>query len=164
MKNHIIDATIGAESITAMTSAVTTLNTEVAEFSVNLDDAERKHSQKMGTRNETFAREMLDFAQQYPNLIPAIIDVAELQRDLVAREQITPILFQVEALARTLRDTHTALGIDLYNGTRAMYKAVKPLAAINGVQDIISRIGQRFAAQGRRKTEPAPESMDSSAL
>ena len=157
MKNHIIDATIGAESITAMTGAVTTLNTEVAEFSVNLDDAERKHSQKMGTRNETFAREMLDFAQQYPNLIPAIIDVAELQRDLVAREQITPILFQVEALARTLRDTHTALGIDLYNGTRAMYKTVKPIAAIHGVQDVINRIGLRFAEQGKRKTAPTPE-------
>ena len=163
MKNHIIDATIGAESITAMTTAVTTLNTEVAEFSVNLDDAERKHSQKMGTRNETFAREMLDFAQQYPNLIPAIIDVAELQRDLVAREQITPILFQVEALARTLRDTHTALGIDLYNGTRAMYKTVKPIAAIHGVQDVINRIGLRFAEQGKRKTAPTPETTPPSA-
>lgn len=157
MKNHIIDATITAESITTMTTAVTTLSTEVSEFGIHLDDAQRKHSQKMGTRNETFAREMLDFAAQYPSMIPASIGVADLQRDLVAREQITPILFQVEALARTLRDTHAALGIDLYNGTRAMYKTVKPLAAINGLQDVIGRIGLRFAAQGKRKTEPAPE-------
>jgi hypothetical protein len=164
MKNHIIDAVIGAESITSMTTAVTTLNTEVAEFGIHLDDAERKHSQKMGTRNETFAREMLEFARQYPALMPAGIDVAALQRDMVARDQVTPILFQLESLVRTLRDTHTALGVDMYNGTRALYRAVKPIAAINGVQDIISRIGQRFAGQGRKKTVPAAPSLDSSEL
>src|SRR5687768_2469147 len=109
MKNHIIDATISAESITSMTTAVATLNTEVADFGINLDEAERKHSQKLGTRNETFAREMLEFAQQYPQLMPAGIDVAALQRDLAARDQVTPILFQLKGLVRTLEDTHTAL-------------------------------------------------------
>ena len=133
------------------------INPQINADGQDCDDAQRKHSQKMGTRNETFAREMLEFAGQNPNLIPAIINVAELQRDLLAREQITPILFQVEALARTLRDTHTALGVDLYNGTRAMYKTVKPLAAINGVQDVIKRIGLRFAELGKRKTTPAPD-------
>ena len=162
MKNHIIDATITAESITTMTTAVTTLNTEVAEFGIHLDDAERKHSQKMGTRNETFAREMLEFALQRPELMPAGISVAALQRDLLARDQITPLLFQVEALARTLRDTHTALGVDLFNGTRGLYKAVKPIAVINGVQDIISRIGLRFARPKRSAAEPTTSGTESS--
>ncbi len=164
MKNHIIDATIAPESLTSMTTAVTTLSTEIDTFGINLDDTQRKHSQKMGTRNETFAREMVEFARQYPHLKPAGIDFAAIERDLVARDQITPVLFQLKALTRTLEDTHLALGVDLFNGTRGMYMAVKPIAAINGVQDIIDRIGLRFAGQGRRPAAPAPGSMDSSGL
>ncbi|MHA3772928.1 hypothetical protein ACXR0O_15445 [Verrucomicrobiota bacterium sgz303538] len=155
MKNHIIDITIGAEDNTAMATAVTTLTTKVANFGIHLDDAQRKHSQKMGTRNETFAREMVEFARQHPNLVPAGIDFAAIERDLTARDQLTALLFNLKALTRTVEDTHTALGVDLFNGTRGMYKAVKPIALINGVQDIISRIGQRFEGQGKRKAEPA---------
>ncbi|RYD84506.1 MAG: hypothetical protein EOP84_05310 [Verrucomicrobiaceae bacterium] len=164
MKNHLIDITIAPEALTDMRAAVTTLNTETAVFGVHLDDAERKHSQKLGTRNETFTREMLEFARQYPTLVPTGIDILAIQRDLTALDQVTPLLFQLESLTRTLRDTHTALGIDLFNGTRGFYKAVKPLADINGVQDVIARIGRRFANQGRRKVEPAPDSIDSSEL
>ncbi|MHA3774931.1 hypothetical protein ACXR0O_25710 [Verrucomicrobiota bacterium sgz303538] len=164
MKNHIIDITIAAESRTAMTTAVTNLNAEISTFAVRMDDAQRKHSQKMGTRNETFAREMLEFARQHPTLIPASIDLNALQRDLDAREEITPVLFQLRALTRALEDTHTALGVDLFNGTRAMYKSVKPIALISGVQDVIKRIGQRFANQGPRKAQPTPESVVPSGL
>ena len=164
MKNHLIDTTIGAESFTNMTTSVSALTTEVGTFSVHLDEGQRKHSQKLGTRNETFAREMLEFARQYPNLVPAGIDIAAIERDQTALDQITPLLFQLEVLTRSLRDTHTALGIDLFNGTRGLYKAVKPIADLNGVQDVITRIGRRFANQGRRKVEPTPESIDSSEL
>ena len=164
MKNHILDITITAESLTDMTGAATTLSTEVATFSVNLDEAQRKHSMKIGTRNETFARDMVEFARQYPQLIPTGINFAAIERDLIARDQVTPVLFQLKALTRTLEDTHLALGIDLFNGTRGMYMAVKPIAEINGVQDIIEHIGQRFAGQGRRPTAPAPSSIDSSGL
>jgi hypothetical protein len=162
MKNHIVDITIAAESALSMGTAVTTLNTEVSAFGAHLDDSERKHSQKMGTRNETFSREMLEFARQRPDLMPAGISVAALQRDLLARDQITPLLFQLEALVRTLQDTHTGLGVDLFNGTRALYKAVKPIAEINGVQDVISRIGQRFEGQGKKKKLPVENSTGSS--
>ena len=37
-------------------------------------------------------------------------------------------------------------------------------SAINSVQYIISRIGQRFSGQGRKKTEPVAPSLDSSEL
>jgi len=164
MKNHIIDTTISAETVTTMTTAATTIATQITTFGIHMDDAQRKSSLKLGTRNETFAREMLEFARLHPNLVPAGIDIAAIQRDLTARDQITPVLFQLKALTRTLEDTHVALGVDLYNGTRGFYKAVKPIAEINGVQDVITRIGQRFAGQGRKKVEATPDSIDSSGL
>ncbi len=162
MKNHIIDATIAPESLTEMTAAVTTLNTEVGTFGIHLDETQRKHSMKLGTRNETFAREMLEFARQRPDLMPAGIDITAIQRDLAAMDQVTPLLFQLEALTRTLKDTHLALGIDLFNGTRGLYKAVKPIAEVNGVQDVIERIGQRFARRKRTSAEPASGSTEAS--
>lgn len=154
MKNHIIDATITPETLTTLTTAVTTLQQTLATFGVSLDETQRKHSLHIGTRNETFCREILELAQERPELVPAGISAAALVRDLVAREQLTPILFQLKALTRQVEDTHNALGIDLYNGCRALYKAIKPIALINGVADLIARICQRFARQGRRKTTP----------
>ena len=164
MKNHIVDATIGAETLLAMNTALGNLNTEITAFAVHMNEAQRKHNQKIGTRNETFAREMLEFARQHTNLSPAGIDLTALQRDLVARDQLTPILFRLKALTRQVEDTHIAMGVDLFNGARALYKGVKPIALINGVQDIITHIGLRFASQGRKKTTPPPTSIDSSEL
>jgi hypothetical protein len=163
MKNHIVDITIAAESLTTINAATATLNTQIDTFGIHLDESERKHSQKIGTRNESFAREMLDFAAQRPDLMPGGISVTALQRDRDARDQLTPILFQLQSLLRTLEDTHTALGVDFFNGTRALYKAVKPIAEINGVQDIVKQIGERFAGQGRRKSTPVPTTPEISA-
>jgi len=134
-----------------MTAAVTTLKMETAAFGINMDDAQRKHSLKIGIRNETFVRDMLEFARQRPDLMPAGINVAAFLRDLTARDQISPLVFQLEAILRTLKDSHIALGVDLYNGTRGLYKAVKPIAEINGVQDTIERIGQRFAGRAAER-------------
>jgi hypothetical protein len=157
MKNHLIDATITAESVTTMAASLTTLLAELTPVGILLDDAQRKHYQHMGTRNETFSRDMLSLATERPELVPAGISLTALQRDLIARDQLTPILFQLKAITRLVEDTHTALGMDLYNGGRAMYKAVKPIALINGVADIIARIGLRFARPSKAATTPPPE-------
>ena len=164
MKNHIIDATISAESLTSVNTALTDIEQEIATYAVALDEAQRKHSLRIGTRNEPFCREMLELARERPELVPAGIDSAALQRDLLARDQLTPILFRLKALTRQVEDTHVALGVDLYNGCRALYKAIKPLALINGVVEIVARIGLRFAKQGRRKVEPQTGNLNSSTL
>jgi hypothetical protein len=164
MKNHIIDATITAETITNVNTGLSGIEQEIATFSIVLDAAQRKHSLRIGTRNETFCREMIDLAREHPQLIPAAIDLAAIERDIAARDTLTPMLFRLKALTRQVEDTHIALGVDIYNGSRAMYKAVKPLGLISGVAEIITRIGQRFAGQGRRKPAPETGSLDSSTL
>jgi len=92
------------------------------------------------------------------------VDFAAIERDLTARDQITPMLLELKALVRCLEAPHTALGVNLFNGTRGMYMAMKPIAEINGVQDVIGRIGQRFAGQGKRKEAPDTVSLESSGL
>ena len=164
MKNHLLDITITPESLTDISAGITAIKAEVSTFSLTMDDAQRKHSQKIGTRNETFAREMMEFARQRPDLRPGGINFAAIERDLIARDQVTPVLFQLKTLVRALEDTNMALGIDLFNGTRGMYKAVKPIAEINGVQDVIAQIGQRFARPRKSTTTATPATPEPTAV
>jgi hypothetical protein len=89
-------------------------------------------------------------------LVPPTIEVNALERDLTARQQLAPILVQLRNLTKLAEDTHAALGIDVYNGARALYATMKVTAKVNGIADIISRIGERFKANGQRSTEPVP--------
>ena len=158
MKNDITDITLAAESLLAIRTAITNLNTEFAVFTVTLDEAQRKHSQHMGQRNETFSRDITELAKERPELIPARLSIAAIERDIAAREQLTPLLLQLQTLTQRLLDTHSALGIDIYNAARAVYAYLKVGAEVNGISEALARIGARFAGQGRRQTsqDPAP--------
>jgi hypothetical protein len=159
MKNDITDITLGAENVQTIRTAITTLKTEFSVFTVSLDEAQRKHSQHLGQRNETFSRDIVDLAKERPELIPASLNIAGVDRDITTREQLTPLLLQLQTLTQLLMDTHSALGIDIYNGARAVYAYLKVGADVNGISEALARIGVRFASQGRRGTseDPVPD-------
>ena len=158
MKNDITDITLSAESMLAVRAAITNLNAEFSVFTVTLDEAQRKHSQHLGQRNETFSRDIIDLAKERPELIPASLSITGIERDIAAREQLTPLLLQLESLTQRLMDTHSALGIDIYNAARAVYAYLKVGAEVNGISEALTRIGARFGGQGRRQPagEPVP--------
>src|SRR5215216_2798150 len=93
MKNHIIDTTIAAEDVLLLGTTTTTLREKVDTYGITLDDAQRTNYQRMGIRNETFSRSILDLAAQRPDIVPAWVDIAAIQRDVAAREQLMPLLF-----------------------------------------------------------------------
>jgi hypothetical protein len=100
---------------------------------------------------------VIELARQNPGLIPATIELAALERDIAAREQLLPLLFRLQRLVRMLEDTTIALGVDMYEGARGLYKAMKITAEINGLVEVVAALGERFAAQGRRKQTPSEE-------
>jgi hypothetical protein len=151
MKNHLIDVVLTPEALTDLTQTIAALNTGVAEFALSMDRSQRKRHAKLGLRNETFSRAILDLAAKKPDIVPATIDVAAVQRDLAAREQLLPLLWQLKSLILLLENTTTALGIDIYEATRGIYKAAKITAGISGTSAVLQEIGKRFANQGRRK-------------
>jgi hypothetical protein len=163
MKNHLIDVVLTPETLTTLTDTIATLNANVAEFSLSMDRAQRKRHAKLGLRNETFSRAILDLAGKRPEIVPATIDVAAVQRDLSAREQLLPLLWQLKSLTLLLENTTVALGIDIYEATRGIYKAAKVTAGISGTTAVLQEIGKRFANQGRRKPA-APKPIATSAV
>lgn len=157
MKKHLIDITLGAESLTNLSTHLTGVESEITPIAYSLDDDQRKRLHRMGLRNETFSRATLDVARQNPSLVPITIDLAAIERDLVAREQLMPTLFRLRRMTRLLEDTVIALGVDAYNGARGLYKSMKVVAEINGMDEIVADLGERFARQGQPKLEAPAE-------
>jgi hypothetical protein len=160
MKNHLIDITVAAEGQVALTASIAALRQELAVFAISLDPTQRKNYARLGLRNETFSRSVLDLARQKPEIVPNTIDVLALQRDVVARDLLLPLLLELKSSTQLLEDTTIALGIDIFESARGIYKSAKVTAGISGTSAIIREIGQRFAGQRRKKkstpTTPTP--------
>jgi hypothetical protein len=159
MRNHLIDVTIPAEALAALAASTTTLSQTVAGFAISLDPAQRVDHARLGFRNETFARSVLDLANQKPEIVPATIDVTAVQRDLLAREQLLPVLLQLKSVTQLVEDTTIALGIDIFESARGIYMSAKVTSGISGTSTVLKEIGRRFEGIGRKKkpaTEPTP--------
>lgn len=127
----------------------------IEPIAYTLDDDQRKRLHRMGLRNETFSRAALEVARQNPSIVPVTIDLTAIERDLTARDQLMSALFRLRRVTRLLKDTVIACGVDAYNGSRGRYKAMKVVAEINGMDEIVAELGERFAKQGTPK-EKAP--------
>lgn len=160
MKKHLVDMTVSAESLTTALADITGLETFLEPIAFALDDDQRKRLQRLGLRNETFSRGVIELARQNPSLIPATIDLEALERDITARDQLLPVLFRINRMSRLLEDTVIALGVDAYEGARGLYKTMKITAEGSGVADDLAVLGRRFSrtAPATGETEPAAQS------
>jgi hypothetical protein len=149
-----IDITIAAEKITVLNAAFTTIETEL-DFLLALDPETAKHIARMGLRNETFTRGALAAAAQNPALIPSSLDMAALDRDLVAWEQLLPFRQRAQRLYERLNDTSLVLGADLYSGALAIYKVLKAFGPAAGLGGLLQELSRRFKAKAKTENPPA---------
>jgi hypothetical protein len=152
MYKNRIDMTIAAEKLTTLNTLLTSLETE-CEILIPLDPVEAKRLAKMGLRNETFVRGVLDAAASNPALIPPTVDRAALERDKVAREQLLPIQQRVQRLHDLLASTNALLGADMYSGALAIYKTFKTFGPGAGLSMLLEDLGRRFA-RSKKATSP----------
>jgi hypothetical protein len=151
MKKHLIDISPVAEDITSATAHFAGIRADLASILHSLEESQRKHTQKIGRRNETWCMEVMEVARQHPQVIPASIDMAALERDIAGREIILPLLIASRQMNQLLEDTYLMLGADFFNGSRGLYKSMKIVAALHGLEAIVASLGEHFA-RGPRKT------------
>lgn len=156
MKKHLVDMTVSAESLTGALADITGLEGFVEPIAFTLDDDQRKRLQRLGLRNESFSRGVIELARQNPALVPAQLNLAAIERDVTARDTLLPVLFRINRIARFLEDTVIALGVDEYEGARALYKTMKITAAGSGVADDLEALGRRFARTAPASGEAEP--------
>ena len=156
MKKHLIDSTIPTEVATVVREGFATILEQLTGYVHSMEDSERKHTMKLGRRNEGWCKEVMEVARQNPDNIPKNLNVAAIERDIVLRETVLPMLTVSRQLTQILEDTFTMAGADLYNGTRGIYKCLQVIADTHGLGETIERLSQHFAKSPREKKEPTP--------
>ena len=116
MKKHLIDITVASETVTTAKGHIDSLRTSLT-FLLSLQEDERKRLRRLGLRNETFSLGAIEVARSHPQVIPPGIDMAAIERDITAREQLLPLLRDLQSLTRMLEDTGILLGGDIYESS-----------------------------------------------
>ncbi|RYD70698.1 MAG: hypothetical protein EOP84_26245 [Verrucomicrobiaceae bacterium] len=87
-------------------------------------------------------------------LLPRNLDLAAIERDMVAWEQLSDRSLRMKQLAERMEHTTMLLGSDFLTGTLAAYKALQLNGKTAGLEAVLGDVGQRFAR--KKKTQQAP--------
>src|SRR6478735_1833125 len=155
MFKNLIDMTVGAESLTTVDTAQTTLETTF-NFATSVPVDERMKLFKIGANTEEFAARILELAKRNIDLLPRGLDLDAIERDKVAREQLIPRLDRLRQFVERLEHTVLLLGVDYLAGTRVAYRSLKANGKTAGLEDLLADIGQCFA-HPRKPAATTPE-------
>ncbi|MHA3770959.1 hypothetical protein ACXR0O_05410 [Verrucomicrobiota bacterium sgz303538] len=145
-----IDIVIAAEDIPLINAALNTLETKLS-FLQALDSTAIKRMAHFGLKNESFVLGAFEAARLNTDIVPPGMNLAAVERDQVAREQLAPIAQRVQRLHERLTHTRMLLGADMYGAARAIYKALQEFGRDSGLSALVEELGRRFKAQGARK-------------
>ena len=153
MSQNIVSISLSTDDLSAIRSMLTGLEDKLSAM-VELTAAQRLELVKMGPTSEAFVRQSLATLEQDPDILPRSFDLEEMQRDLVALDQLRPIFSRLRQLAGRADDTERALGNDLYESALAAYRIAKATDG-SAVADALQEHGsERFASNGKRTSTP----------
>jgi phosphotransacetylase len=110
---------------------------------------------KAGPKTATFVIDGLELAIRNPDLMPASVNVIELQDQLTLIRNLDVLTAVVAQFQQKLVNTSMVAKSQAYNHARTAYFLLKRKNA-DGLIEGRNRLAQRFAKQGRRKAETTP--------
>ena len=108
MSQNLVSLQLSNEQLALAEQGLAALEQAFAGL-VSLTVGERRRLTKMGEKSEVFCRQALRVLAQNPHIVPESLGLAEAQADLVALDQISPLLDRLQRLAERGRDTEMAL-------------------------------------------------------
>src|SRR5690606_19735982 len=108
MSQNLVSLQLSSEQLTQAEQAITALEQALGGL-VSLAPADRRRLVKMGQKSEVFCRQTLRVMSQNPQVVPPGLDLAGAQADLLALDQLWPLLDRLQRLAERGRDTEMAL-------------------------------------------------------
>lgn len=141
-----------------MASAIEKLNELLGilkPYLVALTPDERRDLPKMSDGNAPFVDKSVHYARTNPELVPAFVNVDELEIDIKAVTDLSQLYRLAEKLCSGLSDTIMLSGSEAYVAALAFYKSVKVAANMNvqGAQPIYEDLKKRFGSTPRRSQE-----------
>ena len=109
---------------------------------------------KAGPKSATFVIDGLELAIRNTDLMPASVNAIQLQEKLTLIRNLDVVTAVVAQFQQKLVNTATVAKSDAYEHARNAYFLLKRKNA-DGLVEGRNRLAQRFAKQGRRKSEPA---------
>ena len=109
----------------------------------------------MGQKSEVFCRQTLRVLAQNPQIVPPGLNLTEAQADLLALDQLAPLLDRLQRLAERGRDTEMALGADVMDAALEGYGLLRVSGRQQGLDGLRKELSSRWARRSSAEPEPA---------
>ncbi|MBO9716760.1 MAG: hypothetical protein J7507_08085 [Pseudoxanthomonas sp.] len=154
MSQNLVSLELSNEQLSQAAQAITMLEEALAGL-VSLAPADRRRLVKMGQKSEVFCRQTLRVLAQNPQIVPPGLDLAEAQADLLALDQLGPVLDRLQRLAERGRDTEMALGADVMDVALEGYGLLRVSGRQQGLDGLRQELSNRWARRSSAEPEPA---------
>ncbi|MCU7810698.1 MAG: hypothetical protein KZQ77_05610 [Candidatus Thiodiazotropha sp. (ex Notomyrtea botanica)] len=129
-------------------------------FLIGLSNKKKRSLNKMGDKSRAFVDSALNIVKQNPDILPATLDVAELEKDILFYERLYPINIALSKLSELVDSTLIAAGSDAYTGALDVYAYAKINSGVSGLEELRGMLGNRFKGRGVKKEAEAPEEIE----
>lgn len=121
---------------------------------ITLTPDERMELPKMGERSLSFVTKSLEYARQFPNIIPKYLSTDEFAVDLTSVQDLFAILVPLRKLVEELEDTQMLAGSEAYAAALVFYNAVKRAVADGetGLKAVYDDLSQRYMSKSGKTT------------
>ena len=152
MSQNLVSLTLTQDQVTAALTALDQVEASLPGL-ISLQPEDRKGLVFMGPRSEAFCRQTVRVLDQNRQIVPPSLDLAGAQADLVAIDQLRPVLERLQRLLSRVDDTVNALGSDVMVTALEGYGQLKLSGAAHGLDELRKEVGARWSRQ--RRSNPA---------
>lgn len=125
-------------------------------FLLDLSPEERASLPKMGDKSRAFVERALELGRQDDSFLPRNLDLDAYAQDLALWRDLEPLQLRAARLLELVADTQLLAGSEAYLAALEVYAAAKRSGRGAGLDDLIDRVGRRFAARRRPSDTPTP--------
>ena len=150
--DNLASISFTTEELDKIKLAIKDIDTVLEGKAINLTPDERQRFARVSYEMLPWVQKCYGYMKTEPTLVPAYIDMTELDKDFKVRTDIDPNYTSLRSTFEKLDDLMLLLGHDIYNNCIAFYKAVKAASQANvpGSTSIYQDLAQQFP--GRPKS------------
>lgn len=129
-QQNLIEVKIPESDLAEIRTAMASLTKTLMPHLKTLTAQERQEVPKMGDRTVAFVQKALEYSKQYPELVPAYLDVQAMHLDLNAVGVLRELSRSLTSLTDAVTDSITLSGSEAYQGALVFYSNVKNAAKV----------------------------------
>ena len=152
---NLISATLADDTKNDILQKLSDIRSKL-DFLITLDTAQIRSLFKAANGYAPFIEKAYAISTSHPDILPAVLNLGEFQKDYALIQALTPIQIQVNELAESLRDTLLAANSDALSQSLEIYAAVKQHGdKVPGLAVVNEQLAAFFHHTKRKPATPA---------